>query len=80
MTLTGTGSWTYSYDAGDRLTQVVNPSSETTTFSYDAANRQTGQTSGNGSTVATTLDNANRPAEALYKDCGASTLADFQCA
>gem|GEM_PF-3428844 len=37
MSVTGTGSWTYSYDAGDRLTQVVNPNSETTSFSYDAA-------------------------------------------
>jgi YD repeat-containing protein len=47
MSVTGTGSWSYSYDPGDRLTQVVNPSSETSSFSYDAANRQTGQTNGN---------------------------------
>ncbi len=40
MTLSGTGNWAYSYDAKDRLTQIVNPSSETKTFSYDDANCQ----------------------------------------
>ena len=25
MSVTGTGTWSYSFDAGDRLTQIVNP-------------------------------------------------------
>src|SRR5207253_5783436 len=78
MSVTGTGTWTYSYDAGDRLTQVVNPNSETSSFSYDAANRQTGQTNGNSSTVTTTFDNANRPTEIQHKDSSSTTLADYQ--
>ncbi len=51
MSVTSTGSWSYSYDAGDRLPQVTNPSSENSYFSYDAANRQTGQTNGNNSGI-----------------------------
>ena len=78
MSVTGTGTWYYSYDAGDRLTQIVNPRSETSQFFYDAANRQTGQTNGDGSTVATTFDSANRPTEIQHKNSSGTTLADYQ--
>ena len=60
------------------MTQIVNPSSETSQFFYDAANRQTGQTNGDGSTVATTFDNANRPTEIKHQNSSGTTLADYQ--
>ena len=46
MSLTGTGSWAYTFDAGNRLSTTTNPYSEVTTNAFDVANRITSQTNG----------------------------------
>ena len=46
------GVWTYGYDAGGRLTSVVNGWGESTTWAYDGEGKLTGQTNQNGTSVS----------------------------
>ena len=43
MAISGTGTWSYAFDAGNRLTSTTNPNSETTSMTLDAAGRCTRQ-------------------------------------
>ncbi|MDP1624658.1 MAG: RHS repeat-associated core domain-containing protein [bacterium] len=54
-----TGTVTYTYDAGNRLT-TVNGLSSTVDYAYDAADRLTGVSRPNGVSTTYTYDNANR--------------------
>lgn len=45
-------SWSYSYDAGGRLTGVTNNWSETTSWAYDGEDKLTGQTCSNGTSLS----------------------------
>ena len=59
MAISGTGTWSYSFDAANRLTSTTNPASETTSFTLDNAGRCTRQDNGN-TTYAHCLDCAHR--------------------
>jgi RHS repeat-associated protein len=54
------GSFSYGYDALNRLTSVTNPQSNTFTFIYDADGRRTQMVAPNGVTTVYTYDNASR--------------------
>jgi len=54
------GSFSYQYDANNRLTKITNPQNKIFTFSYDAAGRRTQMMQPNGITTVYSYDNANR--------------------
>jgi RHS repeat-associated protein len=53
-------TWTYEYDAANRLTKITNPNNEETTFTYDAAYERTSMTYANGVVTSYTYDAAGR--------------------
>jgi RHS repeat-associated protein len=58
--ITPYGTFTYTYDALDRLTSITNPNNETTTFTYDAISRRTSITYDNGVVTSYNYDAASR--------------------
>jgi RHS repeat-associated protein len=59
--LTGSGTWTYTYDGANRMITATDPSSVTTTYGYDAAGNRNSVQVGNGTAVTTTYDSASLP-------------------
>ena len=80
MAISGTGTWSYSFDAGNRLTSTTNPNSETTSFTLDAAGRCTRQDFSNTTYALNSYDSANRITEIQTKNSGATVLSDLQYA
>src|SRR5438270_5542938 len=80
MSISGTGSWSYSLDAANRLTSTTNPNSETTSFTLDAAGRTTRQDNANGTYVLNSFDSANRTTEIVTKNSGATVLSGYPLA
>jgi YD repeat-containing protein len=66
MTVTGQSPTTYTYDNGNRLTQIAR-GSETITFAYDAANRRTQTTLSNGVVVSYGYDNGDQLTSITYR-------------
>lgn len=59
--LSGSGTWTYGYDAAGRMTSATDPSSVQTTYGYDRAGNRTSVQVGAGPVVTTTYDSASLP-------------------
>jgi YD repeat-containing protein len=78
MTITGTGTWSYSFDAANRLTSTTNPASETTSFTLDNAGRCTRQDNGNTTYALNSYDTANRITEIQTKNSSGTVLSDIQ--
>lgn len=55
------GTWTYAYDAANRMTSSTAPSQTATTYGYDGAGNRTSVKVGAGSPVTTTYDLAGLP-------------------
>ena len=55
---TTVASWTYSYDAGGRLTGVSNNWNENTSWAYDGEGKLTGQTNANGTSLSAAYNQA----------------------
>ena len=55
-----TGTFTYAYDRGNRISKLTNPEGQVTSWSYDAASRVTRQVLANGVAVSNIYDNADR--------------------
>jgi YD repeat-containing protein len=54
------GTFTYTYDALDRLTSITNPNNEVTTFVYDDISRRTSMTYDNGVETTYSFDASSR--------------------
>ena len=74
----GSLTWSYSFDAGNRLSTTTSPYSEVTTNAFDSANRVTSVTSGDSSVAYYSYDAANRVTEVQHKTSGGTTLSDYQ--
>jgi YD repeat-containing protein len=61
------GSFSYAYDADNRLIKIVNPQSKVFTFSYDAAGRRTQLNYPNGVQTSYTYDSADRVLSIIAK-------------
>ena len=77
LTLPGVGTYTYDFDALNRLISIVNPQGETTSFTYDAAGRRTRLTYGNGAYSAYDYDQANRLASIMHHKSDGSLLTFY---
>jgi RHS repeat-associated protein len=66
--MTPYGTFTYTYDALDRLTSITNPSNEVTTFVYDDISRRDIITYDNGVATTYTFDAASRLTNILTRD------------
>ncbi|HEX9899174.1 MAG TPA: RHS repeat-associated core domain-containing protein [Candidatus Methylomirabilis sp.] len=55
------GTWTYAYDAADRMTSATDPGVTTTAYAYDGAGNRTSVKVGAAPQVLTTYDGAGHP-------------------
>jgi len=60
------GITTYSYDAANRISWLLNPFSEYTTFAYDSLGQRITQQNGNGTWVSYTYDDAGRLTDQVH--------------
>jgi RHS repeat-associated protein len=55
-----TATYTYAYDADDRLSTITDPNSHVTTYAYDGVGNKTAVTDGNNHTTSYAYDSRNR--------------------
>ena len=73
--ITPYGTFTYAYDALNRVTSITNPNNEVTTFGYDAISRRTSMAYDNGVVTTYSFDAASRLTN-LSNDLGATNITN----
>jgi RHS repeat-associated protein len=72
------GSFSYQYDADNRLTRITNPQSKVFSFAYDAAGRRTSLSYPNGIVTSYTYDNAGQVLSIIAKRTSDNVVVSSQ--
>ena len=77
MNTADSGRFTYTYDAAQQNTEVLNPFGERTTLAYDAAGRQTVRRLSNGTRTSFSYDAASRRTQVDNLTSAGAAIAKF---
>ena len=76
----GIGTWTYGYDAGGRLTSLVNPYNQTTSWSWDGDGKITSQFNANGTSTVYSYNQQRSWPTQIQQNRGANPFATYALA